>query len=79
MSADPVLIAYAVKYSKKAKRNYWYRIGKAYPHSNGSGLNVVLDAVPINGRIVLLELNDWDQKRLAVEPRKMMWQENPRN
>jgi hypothetical protein len=51
------LVAYAVeKYDagngKKAKS--WTRIGAAFPHQNGTGFNIQLRALPIDGRIVLL-------------------------
>ena len=37
---------------KKARR--WTRIGVAFPHKEGAGLNVELRALPVDGRIVLL-------------------------
>lgn len=53
--ADPVLIAYTAKRSKSGKRTYWTRIGAAYPHEAGAGLTVVLDAMPLDNRIFLIE------------------------
>lgn len=67
MSHDPVLIAYGVKRRGTSKRTHWQRIGSAYPHETGAGLNIVLDVMPLDGRIVLLEPNDADDRRLAVE------------
>ena len=67
MSNDPVLIAWSAKRKKDGKGSSWYRIGRAYPHSKGSGLTVVLDAWPLNGRVVLLELDEKDDERLLVE------------
>jgi hypothetical protein len=32
---------------------FWTRIGSAWPHKDGKGLNLVLSALPINGRLVL--------------------------
>lgn len=64
MSADPVLIAYGVRRSKDGKKNIWTRCGEAYPHEVGSGLTVVLDVIPREGRIVLLEPNAYDDDRL---------------
>lgn len=64
MSLDPVLIAYGVKRSPDGKRTYWRRIGCAIPHESGNGLTVQLDALPRDGRIVLLELDDQDERRL---------------
>jgi hypothetical protein len=63
---DPVLIAYAVKRAKN-KRAVWTRVGQAYPHEQGAGLTVILDAVPVDGRIVLLEPDDADDARLQQE------------
>ena len=55
MANDPVLIAYAVKPNKNGQTAHWTRIGAAFPHESGAGLTVVLDAVPFDRRIVLLE------------------------
>jgi len=49
------------------RRTVWTRIGHAYPHDAGSGLTVVLDAMPVDGRIVLLELDAADDRRLNKE------------
>lgn len=54
MTNDPVLIAYTVK-RKPTGTTVWTRIGAAYPHDAGAGLTVILDANPIDGRIILLE------------------------
>lgn len=63
MATDPVLIAYTVKRNAKTKRPIWTRIGQAYPHDVGAGLTVVLDSMPLDGRIVLLEPDDADHER----------------
>lgn len=39
---------------------WWTRIGSAWPHKDGKGLNVVLQAAPLNGRLVLREYTDED-------------------
>jgi hypothetical protein len=63
---DPVLIAYAVRRTKSNKP-VWTRIGCAYPHDTGAGLTVVLDALPADGRIVLLERDADDDDRILRE------------
>lgn len=55
MSNDPVLIAYTVKDRTSDRDAVWLRIGVAFPHDKGSGLTVLLDALPMDGRIVLVE------------------------
>lgn len=32
---------------------FWTRIGCAWQHADGEGLNVILSAVPVGGRIVI--------------------------
>jgi hypothetical protein len=41
---------------------YWTRVGSAWPHKDGKGLNVVLAALPIGGRLVLREYTERDEK-----------------
>lgn len=67
MVNDPVLIAYAVRRSGKTKKPVWTRIGCAYPHETGAGLTVVLDAMPTDGGIVLLERGEDDDERIQRE------------
>ena len=55
MSNEPVLIAYAVKDRPPGKRAIWTRIGAAWPHDKGAGLTVILDFLPVEPRIVLVE------------------------
>lgn len=40
----------------------WNRIGAAWPNRDGKGLNVKLDAFPLDGRIVL---RDHEQKEAS--------------
>ena len=44
---------------------FWTRIGSAWPHKDGKGLNLVLSALPINGRLVLREYTPDDEKKDA--------------
>jgi hypothetical protein len=72
MTNDPVLIAYAVRRGPKNRRVQYERIGRAYPHNKGNGLTVLFDAWPIKGggHIVLLELDEADDRRLLAEVRR---------
>lgn len=47
----PALIAYSVKEGKET--SHWTKIGAYFPHEDGEGGNLVLDALPIGDRIVL--------------------------
>jgi len=49
---------------------FWTRVGSAWPHKDGKGLNLVLSAVPINGRLVLREYTPEDEKKDAEKVTK---------
>jgi len=52
----PSHYAYLVKNYKDAKgeeKARWTQIGIAWPHADNSGFDVVLDVVPLDGRIVV--------------------------
>ncbi|AHB47691.1 hypothetical protein W911_03525 [Hyphomicrobium nitrativorans NL23] len=70
MASDPVLIAFAVRRATSSNKPVWTRIGCAYPHDTGAGLTVVLDALPTDGRIVLLERDFDDDERILRQARK---------
>lgn len=71
MSFDPVLIAYGVRRSLDGKRTVWRRIGEAIPHAEGAGLTVLLDVLPLDGRIILLERDADDDARLDGETSRL--------
>jgi hypothetical protein len=48
----PAFIAYAV--TGEGKQAFWTRIGSAWQHQHGEGFNIELNALPVNGRIVLM-------------------------
>ena len=48
----PAFIAYAV--TGEGKQTYWTRIGAAWPHMRGEGLNIELAALPLDARIILM-------------------------
>ena len=41
---------------------FWTRVGSAWLHKDGKGLNVVLSALPVGGRLVLREYTPQDEK-----------------
>lgn len=56
-SKAPSHTAYQVREREGAK-GFWTRIGSAWPHGDGKGFNIQLDAVPLDGRITLRDAND---------------------
>jgi hypothetical protein len=57
MNNKPTLIAYSVKDRGRNAKPFWVRIGGAWSfEKNGSsGFTIQLDALPLDGRIVLAE------------------------
>lgn len=51
----PTLIAYSVKDGREPEQKaIWTRIGAAWAHEKGPGYSIRLDALPMDGRIVLV-------------------------
>ncbi len=53
----PDQIAYAVRSTPDGKE-YWNRVGAMWMHKDGRGAELVLDSMPIDGRITLREQRD---------------------
>jgi hypothetical protein len=51
-SKAPSHVAYQVRDREDGKA-FWTRIGSAWPHGDGKGFTVQIDALPLNGRISL--------------------------
>ena len=49
---QPAYRAYTV-IKREAQSDFWAPIGVAFSHHDGLGLNVLLSALPIDGKIVL--------------------------
>ena len=49
---QPTYQAYTVV-KREGQDDYWLNIGAAFMHQDGDGFNVMLQALPINGKIVL--------------------------
>jgi hypothetical protein len=51
---EPAYRAYTV-IKRDGQDDFWLALGAAFPHQDGKGFNVVLQALPIDGKIVLRE------------------------
>lgn len=63
---QPNLFAFAVEDAPRGKKSYWTRIGRLFPHKDGKGFDLVLNALPINGRIVIRQ----DEKEEEAAPQQ---------
>jgi len=59
---QPTLIAYTVDNNGQNDQSFYTRIGAAWSHKDGDGLNIILKALPIDGKIVLLSPKKSEQK-----------------
>jgi hypothetical protein len=54
---------------REGQDDYWLNIGLAFPHKDGKGLNIVLQALPLDGKIVCREVTEEDQTEAAPQQR----------
>ncbi len=58
--AAPTHRAYSV-IRRDGQDDYWLNIGLAFPHKDGHGFNLILQAFPLDGKIVCREITDADE------------------
>ncbi|MCB1878217.1 MAG: hypothetical protein KDH88_19755 [Chromatiales bacterium] len=63
----PEFIAYQVKDSRDGK-GHWSPIGAVWPHRDGQGYDVQLEAVPVDGRITLRALREERLGQVSAAP-----------
>ena len=49
--------------------DYWLNLGLAFPHKDGKGFNIVLQASPLDGKIVCREIVEDDAAEPAPQQR----------
>jgi len=66
------LVAYTLRDNGPDRDPFWRAIGAGFPHKDGKGIDVVLDAMPHDGRVTLREKKREefkDQRRNVSEER----------
>jgi hypothetical protein len=58
-------------------KGFWTRIGRAFPHKKGDGYNILLNALPTNGKMVLLPPKEDDTEEKQAP--KKQYKKNKRN
>ncbi len=64
----PNYTAYTVVKRGEGQDDYWLAIGAAFQHQDGDGFNIVLQALPINGKIVLRIPKAQDEQSQGDQP-----------
>jgi hypothetical protein len=67
MSTQPAYRAFTV-IKREGADDFWLPIGAAFMHQDGDGYNIVLQALPIDGKIVL-RLPKGDEQVTETAPR----------
>lgn len=57
---QPTHRAYSV-IRRDGQDDFWLNLGLVFPHKDGSGFNIMLQAFPLDGKIVCREISDDDQ------------------
>jgi hypothetical protein len=69
-SKKPTHRAYSV-IRREGQEDFWLNIGLVFPHKDGAGFNLILQAYPLDGKIVCREIEEDDeiQERPPVRPK----------
>ena len=66
MENQPTHFVYQVREiahgDNEEKRDFWTKIGAAWPHKDGDGFSIAVDLVPLTGRIVLRKRPEEDER-----------------
>lgn len=77
-SKGPSHLAYQVSKGKEGQAHF-NRIGAGFPHNDGKGIDVVLNSVPVDGRVTLRtmqeRLDDFREGNAEAQPDKGQSQE----
>ena len=66
--AAPTHRAYSV-IRREGQDDYWLNIGLVFPHKDGKGLNLILQAFPLDGKIVCRQVTEEDKPEEQEQPR----------
>ena len=58
---QPTHRAYSV-INREGQDDYWLNLGLVFPHKDGSGFNIMLQAFPLDGKIVCREIKEDDEE-----------------
>ena len=68
--SKPAFRAYTVVKRGDDKDDFWLNLGIAFAHDDGEGFNLLLQALPIDGKIVLRRYKDEDDDKPSKPKRK---------
>lgn len=66
---QPTHRAYSV-IRREGQDDFWLNLGLVFPHKDGKGFNLVLQAMPFDGKIVCREITEEDDATDAPQSRQ---------
>ena len=67
--AAPTHRAYSV-IRREGQDDYWLNIGLVFPHKDGNGFNLILQAFPLDGKIVCRTISEDEAPQTEPPPRE---------
>ena len=64
---QPTHRAYSV-IRREGQDDFWLNLGLVFPHKDGSGFNIMLQAFPLDGKIVVRAITNDDETGDQAEP-----------
>ncbi|WP_292533628.1 hypothetical protein [Methylocystis sp.] len=65
---QPTHRAYSV-IRREGQDDFWLNVGLVFPHKDGGGFNIMLQALPLDGKIVCREITDDDRDEAPAQQR----------
>ena len=66
---QPTHRAYSV-IKREGSDDFWLNLGLVFPHKDGSGFNIMLQAIPLDGKVVCREITADDVPEESVRQRE---------
>jgi hypothetical protein len=74
---QPTHRAYSV-IKREGQDDYWLNLGLAFPHKDGKGFNIMLQAIPFDAKIVIREITGDDKNAEDERTKQAVRQTNDR-
>jgi hypothetical protein len=71
---EPTHRAYSV-IRREGQDDFWLNLGLVFPHKDGRGFNIMLQAFPLDGKIVCREISD-EGNAASPEPAQLSERRN---
>ena len=67
--SDPTHRAYTV-IKREGKEDFWHNMGLVFPHGDGEGFTILLEVLPLEGKIVLRRYKEGEAEEVQQKKGK---------